>query len=255
MIEIVKSKYPNVKKLLLAGANGKEIAAVYPGISPSLITVQRKKLGLKARRGHPIGPRDAEKLAAIKILYSKGISMSEIADVYGVSRQRIDQIVNPLKESARKRSGILQRKEACERCGSNSAIERHHPDYNKPLHIQWLCRACHGFAHGNWIAKTRTRQWMAQIRSGKQLIQKQRTEARLQDNINHRLLIGHCLKTFRRKSGIKLNDVAMKMGEWPQILCALERGKTRARRWWTPKKIEAYVAAVKSLRKVVDNRA
>lgn len=30
----------------------------------------------------------------------------------------------------------------CEGCGADNA-ERHHPDYNQPLLIQWLCRKCH----------------------------------------------------------------------------------------------------------------
>jgi len=31
----------------------------------------------------------------------------------------------------------------CEECGSTENLERHHPDYSKPLETQTLCRACH----------------------------------------------------------------------------------------------------------------
>lgn len=31
----------------------------------------------------------------------------------------------------------------CEKCGSIENLERHHPDYGKPLEIMTLCRKCH----------------------------------------------------------------------------------------------------------------
>jgi hypothetical protein len=38
-------------------------------------------------------------------------------------------------------------KQSCEICGSTLNIEAHHPDYNKPLNIIWLCRDCHKLLH------------------------------------------------------------------------------------------------------------
>lgn len=35
----------------------------------------------------------------------------------------------------------------CVICNKNLAIERHHPDYNKPLEIIFLCRECHNKIH------------------------------------------------------------------------------------------------------------
>ncbi len=35
----------------------------------------------------------------------------------------------------------------CEKCESTSTLCAHHPDYSKPLKIEWLCRSCHGKAH------------------------------------------------------------------------------------------------------------
>jgi len=37
----------------------------------------------------------------------------------------------------------------CERCGSTEQLERHHPNYSKPLSIVTLCHKCHRFIHGN----------------------------------------------------------------------------------------------------------
>ena len=35
----------------------------------------------------------------------------------------------------------------CEHCGKAKNLERHHPDYNKPLEIITLCRKCHRKLH------------------------------------------------------------------------------------------------------------
>jgi hypothetical protein len=36
---------------------------------------------------------------------------------------------------------------SCVQCGSGENLERHHPNYSKPLEIITLCRKCHGLAH------------------------------------------------------------------------------------------------------------
>jgi hypothetical protein len=51
----------------------------------------------------------------------------------------------------------LLKKECCQLCGikerdrpmSCRNIIKHHPDYNKPLEIVWLCRSCHKQLHCN----------------------------------------------------------------------------------------------------------
>lgn len=35
----------------------------------------------------------------------------------------------------------------CGQCGSTENIERHHPDYSKPLFVVWLCRVHHRALH------------------------------------------------------------------------------------------------------------
>ena len=70
------------------------------------------------------------------------MSRTEIARRY---RER-----NPLKVKARRkvyielRAGRLK-KQPCEKCGAKK-VEAHHPDYNKPLDIQWLCYYHHSLA-------------------------------------------------------------------------------------------------------------
>ena len=36
---------------------------------------------------------------------------------------------------------------SCVKCGSKENLERHHPDYSKPLEIITLCHTCHGLIH------------------------------------------------------------------------------------------------------------
>jgi ribosomal protein S27AE len=58
---------------------------------------------------------------------------------------------NPEKALAHKiarnarRSGVLVAT-TCEKCGE-SKVEMHHPDYTKPLAVQWLCKRCHTDLH------------------------------------------------------------------------------------------------------------
>ena len=38
-------------------------------------------------------------------------------------------------------------KKPCERCGSEYKVEKHHPEYSKPLLVIFLCRPCHKAEH------------------------------------------------------------------------------------------------------------
>ena len=40
-------------------------------------------------------------------------------------------------------SGELVRPTICPSCDTETFIESHHPDYRKPLEIEWLCNKCH----------------------------------------------------------------------------------------------------------------
>lgn len=55
------------------------------------------------------------------------------------------------KVHAAVRSGKLIKPDACERCGivkeKSEQIQAHHPDYNEPLEVCWLCPKCHGGEH------------------------------------------------------------------------------------------------------------
>lgn len=111
-------------------------------------------------------------------MYDSGLSIQDVAEFYGVSRQSMWQVLqlrgckfrsnlkfgkenhfhrdtkasdyaqNVLEKAIEKK--IVLRKTHCEKCGDHgemkdgrSKIQAHHPDYNKPLDVMWLCQECH----------------------------------------------------------------------------------------------------------------
>lgn len=44
-------------------------------------------------------------------------------------------------------SGKIKRPSTCEHCPESENLHAHHPDYNKPLEVIWLCPSCHGKEH------------------------------------------------------------------------------------------------------------
>jgi uncharacterized protein YlaI/predicted HTH domain antitoxin len=118
-------------------------------------------------------------------LYQKGLSIQDVADYYGMTRQAMrmilkrrgcefreqkrtgednhfyrggatasDRAQNILEKAIER--GAVVRKAKCELCGSTdtfkdgrTAIQAHHTDYNKPLDVMWLCQKCHHEWHKN----------------------------------------------------------------------------------------------------------
>ena len=112
-------------------------------------------------------------------LYNRGLSIQDVANFYGITRQGMwdilkrrgcifraqkkldaenhfyrggktadDKAQNCLEYALRK--GVVEKKTHCEKCGDTgvfkdgrSKIQAHHPDYNKPLRVTWLCQKCH----------------------------------------------------------------------------------------------------------------
>jgi hypothetical protein len=39
--------------------------------------------------------------------------------------------------------GKVVKPKICKDCKKRKPLEGHHPDYSKPLDVEWLCRSCH----------------------------------------------------------------------------------------------------------------
>jgi hypothetical protein len=138
---------------------------------------------LKPSTGHWQKLDDAAFASAIQ-KYEAGMSIAQIAPLFGVSRQSLwasfQRIGLPMRSQKRYGTenhfyrggnkaqdpahnkvekavirGSLNRPKKCERCGSEpppfkdgcSAIQAHHHDYAKPLDVRWLCQKCRHQEH------------------------------------------------------------------------------------------------------------
>ena len=55
------------------------------------------------------------------------------------------KIMAQRKVQQARRSGKLFQPDKCSNCGKTGCgLEAHHPDYMRPLNVQWLCTTCHG---------------------------------------------------------------------------------------------------------------
>jgi transposase-like protein len=133
-------------------------------------------------------------------MYESGLSIADVAFLYGISRQAMRKILERRGVSFRSnlkyqqgnhfyRHGIPQDKRVvtivrkaiksgcliakpCERCGASgkdrdgrNLVDAHHDDYNKPLDIRWLCGPCHREWHQSNEPTRRTAHLAAMPRS------------------------------------------------------------------------------------------
>jgi hypothetical protein len=56
-----------------------------------------------------------------------------------------DQVRKAMKE------GTLVRPGKCSVCGTKGYTVPHHPNYDRPLHVRWVCQSCHLKIHAGTL--------------------------------------------------------------------------------------------------------
>jgi hypothetical protein len=80
----------------------------------------------------------------------KRIAQKRKQDYYLIQRRKYAYKYKkkyPEKDKAHKLSKNISKLSYCERCFSNKNLEKHHPNYSKPLEIITLCKRCHTEEH------------------------------------------------------------------------------------------------------------
>lgn len=72
---------------------------------------------------------------------------SNLEKVRAYDRARGYREKDPKRIKARNAARSLSRPSKCTKCESGENIEAHHPDYDKPKLVVWLCRPCHREIH------------------------------------------------------------------------------------------------------------
>jgi transposase-like protein len=129
--------------------------------------------------------KKSEKYNSVVEMYQSGLSVREIASLFGITHQAMWKILKRRlpelrsqkqigidnkfyrggiiydKKSHHKvenavKHGYIKRPESCEECGHSgknkdgrTALRAHHDDYNKPMEVRWLCHKCHYTWHEN----------------------------------------------------------------------------------------------------------
>jgi hypothetical protein len=127
---------------------------------------------------------DDKAIASAIKKYEQGMSLAQIAPLFGISRQSLwgsfvrlgvplrsqkrygtdnhfyrggkkatDQAHNKIEKAVLRNR--IERPDTCEQCGvkpppfkdGRTAIQGHHHDYSKPLEVRWLCQDCHHLEH------------------------------------------------------------------------------------------------------------
>lgn len=94
------------------------------------------------RRAREWAMKNTDKRKIIEEAYRK----SEKGILNNRKRKEKERKRHPKRIKARQEANYrikIPKGQICEGCRINKAIQRHHPDYSKPLKIKFLCSSCH----------------------------------------------------------------------------------------------------------------
>lgn len=180
---ILERHYPNVRRY--EDIKDCHSSSYLDNLVRTWYPVENEQEAEMAGKLKKLTPEQAEECVK---LYDNGLSLQNVADYFDVSRQAMwdllrrrtkmrsqkkygkdnhfyrggktadDKAQNILEEAIER--GIIIRKDVCETCGETgifkdgrTKVQAHHPDYNKPLEVMWLCQKCHHEWHKNNKAK------------------------------------------------------------------------------------------------------
>ena len=133
----------------------------------------------------PTMPAHRKNYRQAVLMYEGGLSIGDVAEIYGITRQAMWKILqrrdvefrDQLKyeesnhffidgrgyedHQIRARNAVskaisrgLLTPQPCEKCGfqgfakdGRNLVHGHHDDYSKPLTVRWLCKKCHHLEH------------------------------------------------------------------------------------------------------------
>ncbi len=94
--------------------------------------------------------KNKEKMNLYRSKYRlKNLDSEQAREKQYSDRHKQYRIDNPHKIKAKnladyaQKKGFIIKPDRCSKCDKNIKIEKHHPDYSKPLEVIWLCRSCH----------------------------------------------------------------------------------------------------------------
>ena len=86
-------------------------------------------------------------LIAARAAYAKSHPEQAVKQIQASNKRHPDNFKARYIFTNALRAGKLVRPNACSKCSKVGLVHGHHPDYDKPLEVIWLCRSCHVEAH------------------------------------------------------------------------------------------------------------
>lgn len=117
-------------------------------------SVNRNLLDPRGRRkGFRNLTKNPQRDYKILSLRDSGKTLEEIGNLFGISRQRVNQILRPDKTRSRRyfyywvKTGKVVKPDKCSDCGKRLDLQGHHYDHRREVDVEWLCVQCHVARH------------------------------------------------------------------------------------------------------------
>ena len=112
----------------------------------SIVRLRKKQAAYKRkwRKENPEEARLEDKKKSIKYAENRKIHARKYARTY--KKDPINIAARTILSNAVK-LGRIKKPNKCMKCGKQVKLQGHHPNYDRPLEVLWVCTKCHGFIH------------------------------------------------------------------------------------------------------------